>query len=143
MQICIPGCPFCIPVEGLLGLIALFLWNPIAKLLGLDKKKVKEDDVNLLDGSDCHSEGCCTVEKGSIGHPKTLGEFKNVLRDAGSKLVVVDFTATWCGPCQRIKPAFKSIAASNTDCVFIAVDVDENDETARFVLCYLYFVMSP
>jgi len=43
------------------------------------------------------------------------------------QLVCVDFTATWCGPCQRIGPKFVEFAGVYTDCVFIKVDVDENE----------------
>merc|ERR1711924_510893 len=49
---------------------------------------------------------------------------------AGDKLVVVDFTASWCGPCQRIAPIFAKLAEEMPDVVFVKVDVDENEETA-------------
>ena len=57
---------------------------------------------------------------------KTKAEFDAALSAAGGKLVVVDFTATWCGPCQRIKPQFEAMSTEITDVVFIKVDVDAN-----------------
>jgi len=43
------------------------------------------------------------------------------------KLIVVDFTATWCPPCQHIKPIFHNLAQSNPHIVFYQIDVDENE----------------
>ena len=65
--------------------------------------------------------------------PKDLAEFQAALREAAAegKSTVVDFTATWCGPCQRIAPIYEQLAADFPHMVFIKVDVDENQETAQ------------
>merc|ERR1712144_105176 len=64
--------------------------------------------------------------RGGVKQLKTKAE----LEAAGGKLVVVDFTATWCGPCQMIAPLFGELSEKNPDVVFVKVDVDENQETA-------------
>ncbi|KAI9197320.1 PITH domain-containing protein [Polychytrium aggregatum] len=48
-----------------------------------------------------------------------------------TKLVVVDFTAAWCGPCQQIKPVFADYSKRFTHVVFAQVDVDQLQETAQ------------
>ncbi|CAI9092746.1 OLC1v1028073C2 [Oldenlandia corymbosa var. corymbosa] len=42
-----------------------------------------------------------------------------------SKLIVIDFTASWCGPCRYIEPAIYEFAAKYTDVEFVKIDVDE------------------
>merc|ERR1712196_268307 len=68
--------------------------------------------------------------RGGVTELKTKAEFDKTLTDAGDKLVVVDFTATWCGPCQRIAPVFVQLAEEMPEIVFVKVDVDENEDTA-------------
>ncbi|KFV57832.1 Thioredoxin, partial [Tyto alba] len=42
-------------------------------------------------------------------------EFETELVGAGGKLIVVDFSATWCGPCTMIKPYFHSLSEKYSD----------------------------
>uniref|UniRef100_A0A3Q2WR60 Thioredoxin n=1 Tax=Haplochromis burtoni TaxID=8153 RepID=A0A3Q2WR60_HAPBU len=61
---------------------------------------------------------------------KNLEEFQSILKEAGDKLVVVDFTATWCGPCKQIAPLF-AVSGVNTDnVIFLKVDVDEAEDVS-------------
>ncbi|XP_011298684.1 thioredoxin-2 [Fopius arisanus] len=59
---------------------------------------------------------------------KDTEDLKTRLAEAGDKLVIIDFFATWCGPCKVIAPQFEELSNEFTDIVFLKVDIDENEE---------------
>ena len=72
--------------------------------------------------------------------PTKASEFLEILKEAttSQKKVVVDFYASWCGPCKKIAPLFNSLANHyNETIVFVKVDADKAEE-----ICSLYEVDS-
>ena len=49
---------------------------------------------------------------------------------AQDKPVVLDFWATWCGPCMRLGPELEALAAERDDIIVAKVDVDQHPEFA-------------
>lgn len=47
------------------------------------------------------------------------------------KIVLVDFFATWCGPCQKMSKVLEQISADRPDLKVVRVDIDDNELLAR------------
>jgi thioredoxin len=44
---------------------------------------------------------------------------------AANNIVVVQFSASWCGNCRIMKPKFKKLASENPDATFVLVDAEK------------------
>ena len=61
-------------------------------------------------------------------------QFQAELGKAGATGTVVDFHATWCGPCKAVAPAYSQLAEETGEALcFFKVDVDKCPETAAKV----------
>uniref|UniRef100_G3U840 Thioredoxin domain-containing protein 8 n=2 Tax=Loxodonta africana TaxID=9785 RepID=G3U840_LOXAF len=58
-------------------------------------------------------------------------EFQTFLKTAGCKLVVVEFSAKWCGPCKRMCPLIQAMSLQYQNVMFANVDVDKSRELAQ------------
>lgn len=56
---------------------------------------------------------------------------ENFNEEIKDKLVLVDFYATWCGPCKMMHPVIDEIALEYKDLKIIKVNVDNHGELSR------------
>ena len=49
-----------------------------------------------------------------------------------SSLIIIDFNASWCGPCQTIKPHFYKLAEKFKDYIFLSVNTDEGSDISDY-----------
>jgi thioredoxin 1 len=57
-------------------------------------------------------------------------EFNQLLKE--QKLVVADYTASWCGPCKIVAPLMDKLATEYGDRVAVVkIDIDENKDNAK------------
>lgn len=58
------------------------------------------------------------------------GSFRGTVEES-NKVVVVDFFATWCGPCKMLTPVFESLSQEMPNAEFVKVDIDQSLELAQ------------
>lgn len=70
--------------------------------------------------------------KGQVIGIHSTGELEKKLSAASntSRLAILYFTATWCGPCRFISPIYTSLAEKYPKVVFLKIDIDEARDVA-------------
>ncbi|KAJ4485139.1 thioredoxin-like protein [Lentinula lateritia] len=66
----------------------------------------------------------------SITHIASVSQLNVILEKQKDKLSVIDFHATWCGPCHAIAPAFEAFSKQYTNVNFMKCDVDAARDVA-------------
>lgn len=64
---------------------------------------------------------------GKVSEIATIEEFNRVI---ASKAALVDFTATWCGPCRALAPILEQMARDNPSIQVVKVDIDKHPQLA-------------
>lgn len=62
-----------------------------------------------------------------IRHITTVQEYDELIKTG---TVLVDFYASWCGPCQMLTPVLEEIAETYDDITILKVNVDDHMELA-------------
>ena len=62
-----------------------------------------------------------------LKHINNAEEFDSLIKEGK---VLVDFFATWCGPCKMLSPVLEEVSNENPDLLVLKIDVDEVSELA-------------
>lgn len=98
----------------------------IASIIALNGIEMYESDFV----TDIEKE-ISNVDEGNIQESNTIKHITNedfekeVLKS--DTIVIVDFWATWCGPCNRLTPVLEKIATENSDVKIVKADVDDEN----------------
>jgi thioredoxin 1 len=89
-------------------------------------KEIYELDGGIMQWNKAHYQVISDTSVTSAKSGMTVKEFEALLQT--DKYVLVDFYATWCGPCKQMEPSLNEIAETMADKVIvIRIDVDQNE----------------
>ncbi|PWA88196.1 thioredoxin H9 [Artemisia annua] len=71
-----------------------------------------------------------SLASGKVTLIETVEKWEEKLSEANKngKMIVLNFSASWCSPCRAIAPIFCDLAAKHDSLMFLTVDVDELTE---------------
>jgi thioredoxin 1 len=85
----------------------------------------------MISTNSCENKKKAETQSGSQSESTVNIKSDNSKSDASDKLVLIDFYATWCGPCKAMAPVMEQLEKKYGDRIeFKKVDVDQNEELA-------------
>lgn len=68
----------------------------------------------------------------TVNYIERAEEFERLFKTP-DKLLVVQFSTAWCGPCKKIKPKIEELASKNPSVIFVYIDLEELDHLVQAV----------
>ncbi|XP_055827284.1 TPR repeat-containing thioredoxin TDX [Solanum dulcamara] len=101
----------------------------LQEAFGKSKKKEQQSEH---EASDPDSASASDLNDGKIVGIHSVSELETKLNAASkaSRLAVLYFTATWCGPCRFISPFYTSLPGKYPKVAFLKADIDEARDVA-------------
>lgn len=104
-------------------IILIIIFIGILVLANIFLKKENENKLQESQSSE-NKEG----EKMEILEVTSKNFEQEVLKS--EKPVLIDFYATWCGPCKMLSPIVEEVAAENEDIKVVKIDIDKEQNIA-------------
>lgn len=74
---------------------------------------------------------CNAQQSEAIDSKITMEQFNKIT--TSSKTVIIDFHATWCGPCKKLSPILEKFGKEYKDKIkIVKIDVDQNPDIANY-----------
>ena len=74
------------------------------------------------------------MDIGNIYQVLNEDDLNEIIEDNQNKLIVVLFSAKWCGPCRKIKPMFIDFSSKNKESFFVFINIDTfSDKKFKFM----------
>lgn len=85
----------------------------------------------MISANSCDNKKKAETQSSSQSESSEKKQLDNSKSNASDKLVLIDFYATWCGPCKAMAPVMEKMEEKYGDRIeFRKVDVDQNEELA-------------
>lgn len=95
------------------------------------RKEINGGNKTITDTVSEVSKASSNYPRGKVVAVSSDEEFEEIVKAENLsqyRAVYLDFTATWCKPCQTIKPVFAELAEKHPDALFCMIDADECED---------------